>query len=545
MKIQKPTITDFTSATHDHSNAAGGGTIANITGNAATVTTNANLTGDATSVGNASTVIKINGTALSGLATGILKNTTGTGVPSIAVSRTDYGEPTTALATGILKNTTTTGAHTIAVNSDLPAMSATVGGAVPTPPNNTTTFLRGDGTFAAPAGSGTVTATAGSLTANAVVLGAGTTDTKVSTGITTDGVANITLGVNATTIGSVKMFGNTSGDATIRPTAVAGTATVQTLPATTGTLINRVTTANGVSASNSDGALTVSLGAITPTTVNGNTITTGSSTYTGTAGQTYTFPTTSATIARTDAANTFTGIQTMTSPDITTSMTTGSASFTALAGATTLLTIGGTGASASMFAPSTLDATSSITGAIRTSGGISAAKALNIGTTITGGSTINAVTGFKINGAATSRKMLVGDGTNFIASTETWAVPGTSGNVLTSDGTNWTSAAPYSVVSVTAATHNETATSGEKILLCDATSNAITVNLPTAVGNTSKFTIKKTNASVNAVTVDASSTQTIDGSLTVLLNYRYSSITIVSDNANWSIISFVENAFIL
>ena len=29
------------------------------------------------------------------------------------------------------------------------------------------------------------------------------------------------------------MFGNTSGDVTIQPTAVAGTATVQTLPATT------------------------------------------------------------------------------------------------------------------------------------------------------------------------------------------------------------------------------------------------------------------------------------------------------------------------
>lgn len=68
------------------------------------------------------------------------------------------------------------------------------------------------------------------------------------------------------------MFGNTSGDVTIQPTAAAGTATVQTLPATTGTLVNRVTTANGVSASNTDGALSVTLGAITPTTVNTVTI---------------------------------------------------------------------------------------------------------------------------------------------------------------------------------------------------------------------------------------------------------------------------------
>ena len=71
-----------------------------------------------------------------------------------------------------------------------------------------------------------------------------------------------------------------------------------------------------------------------------------------------------------------------TSPDFVTSITTASTSFTAFAGATTLLTIGGTGASASMFAPSTLDATSSITGAIRTSGGMSCAKAANIGTTL-------------------------------------------------------------------------------------------------------------------------------------------------------------------
>ncbi|UOF80628.1 tail fiber protein [Caudoviricetes sp.] len=63
----------------------------NLTGTAAgltagTVTTNANLTGDVTSVGNAATVVKINGTLMSGLATGILKNTTTTGVPSIAVA---------------------------------------------------------------------------------------------------------------------------------------------------------------------------------------------------------------------------------------------------------------------------------------------------------------------------------------------------------------------------------------------------------------------------------------------------------------------------
>jgi len=50
------------------------------------------LTGDVTTtVGTvATTVSKINGTTLSGLATGLLKNTTATGVPSIAVAGTDF-----------------------------------------------------------------------------------------------------------------------------------------------------------------------------------------------------------------------------------------------------------------------------------------------------------------------------------------------------------------------------------------------------------------------------------------------------------------------
>jgi hypothetical protein len=143
-----------------------------ITGNAGTATTLqtartiGTITGDATSAGstfngsanntNAVTVTKVNGVAFSGLATGILKNTTTTGVPSIAVAGTDYAAATeplavkvagdiggtaaapvvtkingtslAGLATGILKNTTTTGVPSIAVAADFPTLNQTTTG---------------------------------------------------------------------------------------------------------------------------------------------------------------------------------------------------------------------------------------------------------------------------------------------------------------------------------------------------------------------------------------------------------------------------------
>jgi hypothetical protein len=62
-----------------------------VTGSAGSFT--GNLGGDVTGTQSATVVGKINNVALSGLATGILKNTTTTGVPSIAVAGTDYLSP--------------------------------------------------------------------------------------------------------------------------------------------------------------------------------------------------------------------------------------------------------------------------------------------------------------------------------------------------------------------------------------------------------------------------------------------------------------------
>ena len=71
---------------------------------------------------------------------------------------------------------------------DNATMTATVGGMVPTPPNNTTTYLRGDGTFATPAAGGGT----GTVTSVSVVTANGVSGT-VATATTTPAIT-LTLG---------------------------------------------------------------------------------------------------------------------------------------------------------------------------------------------------------------------------------------------------------------------------------------------------------------------------------------------------------------
>lgn len=82
-----------------------------------------------------------------------------------------------------------------------------------------------------------------------------------------------------------------------------------------------------------------------------------------------------------------------------------------------------------------------------------------------------------------------------------------------------------------------TATDGFVTLLVNANSSAITINLPTAVSNAAIFTIKKTDSSTNTVTIDGSSSETIDGAATIVLKDQYNYVQIVSDGTNWVIIN--------
>lgn len=82
-----------------------------------------------------------------------------------------------------------------------------------------------------------------------------------------------------------------------------------------------------------------------------------------------------------------------------------------------------------------------------------------------------------------------------------------------------------------------TADAEDYTITCDATSAAFTVTLPAASGITGRiYVIKKTDASANAVTVDANASETIDGATTYSLAAQWKYVTIQSNGTNWVII---------
>ena len=99
-------------------------------------------------------------------------------------------------------------------------------------------------------------------------------------------------------------------------------------------------------------------------------------------------------------------------------------------------------------------------------------------------------------------------------------------------------AGTYNVVSITDSDSPYTMTEDVEVVLADATAGVITVNLPAVATSTELFyTVKKTDGGANVVTVDTPGAETIDGSANVGLAAQYSTVAVVSDSANWHIIS--------
>lgn len=117
-----------------------------------------------------------------------------------------------------------------------------------------------------------------------------------------------------------------------------------------------------------------------------------------------------------------------------------------------------------------------------------------------------------------------------VTNTRTLTINGTSYDL--SADRSWTiTASGKSVNVVSINTNAGNALSTDYVYLASGTIN---ITLPTAISNTNLYTIK--NVGTGVVTIDTTSSQTIDGSLTAPIQVQYQSLTLISDGANWNII---------
>lgn len=96
-------------------------------------------------------------------------------------------------------------------------------------------------------------------------------------------------------------------------------------------------------------------------------------------------------------------------------------------------------------------------------------------------------------------------------------------------------ATAVNVINVTSTPYDVAVTSGKVIYLVDCTTagGPVTINLPTAVGNTAEITIKKIDAGTDSVTVEGDGAETIDGDANAVMLFQNTAFSIHSDNADW------------
>jgi hypothetical protein len=93
-------------------------------------------------------------------------------------------------------------------------------------------------------------------------------------------------------------------------------------------------------------------------------------------------------------------------------------------------------------------------------------------------------------------------------------------------------------IALTSKTANYTLTTSDDTALGDSSGGAFTFTLPTAVGASGKvYVVKKTDTSFTAITINTTSSQTIDGATSTTLNTQYETVRVISDGANWNLLS--------
>jgi hypothetical protein len=93
----------------------------------------------------------------------------------------------------------------------------------------------------------------------------------------------------------------------------------------------------------------------------------------------------------------------------------------------------------------------------------------------------------------------------------------------------------YAITTISSSSYTA-GTDGETVILANAVSNPITVNLPPALDNLERvFYVKKID-NVNNVTIDGDGAETIDGQPTAILSTQYQCLTMISNGYEWFII---------
>jgi len=76
----------------------------------------------------------------------------------------------------------------------------------------------------------------------------------------------------------------------------------------------------------------------------------------------------------------------------------------------------------------------------------------------------------------------------------------------------------------------------DDFILSSASTVEITITLPTAVGNIGKeVNVKRIDSTIYDTIVDTLNSETIDGNLTQSITKQYTTMTVISDGANWFI----------
>ena len=105
------------------------------------------------------------------------------------------------------------------------------------------------------------------------------------------------------------------------------------------------------------------------------------------------------------------------------------------------------------------------------------------------------------------------------------------------DGAFDTQASLYTTTSAKTTTYIVLTSDNGTLFLGDASGGAFTFTLPTAASAADGFRIgfKKTDSSVNALTIDGNGSETIDGATTITVDNQFDEVLLVTDGTTWHI----------